>query len=330
MDQSSESITCKECKKISKCFRKLLPAELEFVDHYKVQITYSMGEDICKQGAFASSIIYILNGLIKLSIEGPNNKNFIVRIIKPTEFIGLSAQQSYMFSILVGVRAMDFENFHKNELYDYVWRTVNDTNGFKKTLAEHKKDKENVFVPDYDEVQKIVNNYIKEGDDLDFKIILKIYATYPFRLEVAELKFLKTLHEYKKEMNKDLKGNYIVKKSRPRNSFMFSFNNYKTFEKYGERKINVTDKVLTKLLLDKILTDQPWADNKLTRNSMSKKITAFFEKNGLKGVHPTNLSKMVIKKEYEKMGKELRDTQIRLAAERGHSVNTQLEIYLTD
>ena len=249
---------------------------------------------------------------------------------RSTEFIGLSAQQSYMFSILVGVRAMDFENYHKNELYDYVWKTVNDKQGFKKTLAEHKKDKENVFVPDYDEVQNIVNNYIKEGDDLDFKIILKIYATYPFRLEVAELKFLKTLHEYKKEMNKDVKGNYIVKKSRPRNSFMFSFNNYKTFEKYGERKINVNDKVLTKLLLDKISTDQPWSDNNLSRNSMSKKITAFFEKNGLSGVHPTNLSKMVIKKEYEKMGKELRDTQIRLASERGHSVNTQLEIYLTD
>ncbi len=91
MDQSSESISCKECKKSSKCFRRLLPAQVEFIDHFKVQISYSRGEDICKQGAFASSIIFNLDGLIKLSIEGPNNKSFILRIVKPTEFIGLSS-----------------------------------------------------------------------------------------------------------------------------------------------------------------------------------------------------------------------------------------------
>jgi CRP/FNR family transcriptional regulator len=50
-----------------------------------------MGEDICKQGAFASSIIYVLNGLIKLFTEGPNNKSFILRISKANEFIGLSS-----------------------------------------------------------------------------------------------------------------------------------------------------------------------------------------------------------------------------------------------
>jgi len=91
MDQNTKSITCTECRLSSKCFRKLLPEELEFIDHFKVQIFYSRGEDICKQGAFASSIIFNLDGLIKLSIEGPNNKSFILRIVKPTEFIGLSS-----------------------------------------------------------------------------------------------------------------------------------------------------------------------------------------------------------------------------------------------
>ena len=101
MDQTSTSITCKECKKISRCFRQLLPKELDFIDHYKVQIHYSMGEDVCKQGAFASSIIYILDGLIKLSIEGPNNKSFILRIVNPAEFIGLSSlfgENTYHYS----------------------------------------------------------------------------------------------------------------------------------------------------------------------------------------------------------------------------------------
>lgn len=91
MDQYSDSVSCKECKQSSKCFSRLLPAQVEFIDHFKVQIGYSMGEDVCKQGAFASSIIYIVDGLIKLSIEGPNNKSFILRIVKPAEFIGLSS-----------------------------------------------------------------------------------------------------------------------------------------------------------------------------------------------------------------------------------------------
>ena len=101
MDQTSASITCKECEKISRCFRQLLPSELDFIDHYKVQINYSMGEDVCKQGAFASAVIYILDGLIKLSIEGPKNKSFILRIVNPAEYIGLSSlfgENTYHYS----------------------------------------------------------------------------------------------------------------------------------------------------------------------------------------------------------------------------------------
>lgn len=101
MDQTSASITCKECQKISRCFRQLLPSELDFIDNYKVQIDYSMGEDVCKQGAFASSIIYLLDGMIKLSIEGPNSKSFILRIVKQGDFIGLSSlygENTYHYS----------------------------------------------------------------------------------------------------------------------------------------------------------------------------------------------------------------------------------------
>ena len=91
MNTGLEKITCKECKHKSKCFKHLLREELEFLDHHKVQLVYSKGEIICKQGSFASSLIYILDGLIKLLIEGPGNKNLIIRIIKPSEFVGLSS-----------------------------------------------------------------------------------------------------------------------------------------------------------------------------------------------------------------------------------------------
>jgi hypothetical protein len=236
-----------------------------------------------------------------------------------------------MFSILVGIRTNDFTNFHQNDLYGFVWDIVNNKNGFKKELNDHKKDKSDVFVPNYQQVSDIVSKYLKDGSDLDFKIILKIYTTYPFRLEVADLQYLRTLHQYKASMKE---GNYIVKKSRPRNTFFFSFNDYKTKDVYGERKIDINDRELINLLNEKTKNmeghENLFGENGLLRNTMSKRIALFFEKQGLPGVNPTNLTKMVIKHHYDKMDSGLRETQERLAKERGHSVGTQMMIYMTD
>ena len=62
----SESINCVDCKNSSKCFKKLIPSELEFINQNKTQILYRKGENICKQGAFASYVLYISDGLVKL------------------------------------------------------------------------------------------------------------------------------------------------------------------------------------------------------------------------------------------------------------------------
>jgi len=91
MDNFSESINCLECKKSSKCFKKLIPTELDFINQNKTLIHYRKGENICKQGAFASYVLYIADGLVKIYLESPGNKNINVRISKTSEFIGLSA-----------------------------------------------------------------------------------------------------------------------------------------------------------------------------------------------------------------------------------------------
>ena len=248
-----------------------------------------------------------------------------------SEKIGLSTQQDYMFSILVGVRTMDFDNFHENDLYGFVWDIVNNKNGFKKELNDHKKDKSDVFVPNYDHVKDIVSKYLKEGTDLDFKIILKIYTLYPFRLEVADLQYLRTLHQYKTE-NKE--HNYLVKKSKPRNSFFFSFNDYKTKDAYGERKIDINDTELKNLLIEKTKQmeghEYLFGENGMLRNTMSKRIALFFDNQGLPNVNPTNLTKMVIKYHYDRMDSGLRAKQEELAKQRGHSISTQMMIYMTD
>lgn len=86
-----ESFNCTDCKIGSNCFNKLIPLELEFINKKKVQINYSKGENICKQGAFASSVLYITNGLVKLYLENFNKKITNIQILRSTDFIGLSS-----------------------------------------------------------------------------------------------------------------------------------------------------------------------------------------------------------------------------------------------
>jgi len=89
--KDSESINCLDCKNSAKCFKKLIPSELEFISQNKAQILYRKGENICKQGAFASYVLYISDGLVRLYLESPNNKNINLKILKTSEFIGLSS-----------------------------------------------------------------------------------------------------------------------------------------------------------------------------------------------------------------------------------------------
>ena len=103
MDSYSESSNCVECKKSSKCFQKLVTSELEFINKNKTQIVYKKGENICKQGAFASYVLYISDGLVKLYLEGPNNKNINIKILRASDFIGLSSiygENIYDYSVV--------------------------------------------------------------------------------------------------------------------------------------------------------------------------------------------------------------------------------------
>lgn len=73
------------------CFSMLMPEEVELVRASKTQILFRKGDNLTKQGAFASYILFMINGLAKQYIEGDGTKNYNLRIIKPGEFVGLSA-----------------------------------------------------------------------------------------------------------------------------------------------------------------------------------------------------------------------------------------------
>ncbi|MBW6490621.1 MAG: Crp/Fnr family transcriptional regulator [Lentimicrobium sp.] len=72
------------------CFRNLLPEEIALARDSKTRVVFRKGENLTKQGAFASSVLFILDGLAKQYIEGDGSRNFNVRLIKSGEFVGLS------------------------------------------------------------------------------------------------------------------------------------------------------------------------------------------------------------------------------------------------
>ena len=73
------------------CFQMLSPDEAELVRASKTQVLFRKGDNLTKQGAFASYALFVINGLAKQYIEGESTKSFNLRIIKPGEFVGLSA-----------------------------------------------------------------------------------------------------------------------------------------------------------------------------------------------------------------------------------------------
>lgn len=73
------------------CFQMLSTREVELVRASKTQILFRKGDNLTKQGTFASYILFIINGLAKQYIEGDMNKSYNLRILQAGEFVGLSS-----------------------------------------------------------------------------------------------------------------------------------------------------------------------------------------------------------------------------------------------
>ncbi len=72
------------------CFQMLLPEEAEVVRASKTQVLFRKEDNLTKQGAFASYVLFIITGFAKQYLEGDGTKNYNLRIIRPGEFVGLS------------------------------------------------------------------------------------------------------------------------------------------------------------------------------------------------------------------------------------------------
>jgi CRP/FNR family transcriptional regulator len=135
MDNSDKNIKCKGCNDEGTCFHHLFPEDSEYFNNKKQQLTYSKGENVCKQGAFAPYVMYVYEGLIKVYLETGNGKNINLRLIRCGEFVSFQSvlnQQIYNYSAVALTNAriclIDKEGL-KKMLKDNVeigWRIVAD------------------------------------------------------------------------------------------------------------------------------------------------------------------------------------------------------------
>lgn len=86
-----KQINCIDCTKKSLCFNKLNKADHKFIEENRLELNFKSGEIICKQGSFASNIMFIYEGLVKTYLETSDGDHVILDILPPGEMIGLSS-----------------------------------------------------------------------------------------------------------------------------------------------------------------------------------------------------------------------------------------------
>jgi len=101
MDRYLHKTDCNECYARSNCFIQRVKNAEDFYGLQKNHIIYKKRETIIKEGTQVSNILYVLDGLVKVYIEGPN-KNIIIKILRSDNFIGLTSlfgDDTYYFSV---------------------------------------------------------------------------------------------------------------------------------------------------------------------------------------------------------------------------------------
>ncbi|OQX79370.1 MAG: hypothetical protein B6D61_03680 [Bacteroidetes bacterium 4484_249] len=88
MHNNGYTNTCTVYNSRLSCFEELTETQRELVDDNKVKVSFNKGEIICKQGSFASHIIFLTSGLVKVYLEG-KPKNLILKISPEGNLIGL-------------------------------------------------------------------------------------------------------------------------------------------------------------------------------------------------------------------------------------------------
>ena len=85
---NKQQMNCVSCENKSALFCLLSKEELEMVQQNRINVIFKPGETIRKQGVSMTHVLSVNGGLAKLYLEGIEHRNAILRLVKPTNFIG--------------------------------------------------------------------------------------------------------------------------------------------------------------------------------------------------------------------------------------------------
>ncbi len=80
---------CSKCVHRTWAFEKLTQEELQWIDDHKQEVYFIKGETICHEGEEIKNFLYLRSGLVKLLTTEKNQKEHIISLGKPFDFIGL-------------------------------------------------------------------------------------------------------------------------------------------------------------------------------------------------------------------------------------------------
>lgn len=88
MEDFLRKLNCVNCPLQQDIFRNLSERELQILNEGRYEVSYKSGETVFKQGTPLTHIACVTSGMLKIYIEGLNNKNLLIKIAGANEIIG--------------------------------------------------------------------------------------------------------------------------------------------------------------------------------------------------------------------------------------------------
>jgi len=79
---------CLECLNRAPYFQILSPEELDIINRDRYSVRYKAGEMILKQGTSSTHVLSLIDGIVKIYIEGMGERNLLLSLQKPWALMG--------------------------------------------------------------------------------------------------------------------------------------------------------------------------------------------------------------------------------------------------
>jgi CRP/FNR family transcriptional regulator, polysaccharide utilization system transcription regulator len=108
-DSHRVSRSCTVSHEHGDCFDRLTDEQRKLVEQRQVMVEFKKGENIARQGAFTTHVIYLREGLGKVYFER-NNERIVLRVAAPGSLIGLTSlgqtQNIFQYSVSAYVNSV--------------------------------------------------------------------------------------------------------------------------------------------------------------------------------------------------------------------------------